>query len=63
VDPNHYLFHFTDEELFDLISKLDQWSMFDYSLATDILNERGIKTTKESISDLKNKTVIISLSG
>lgn len=41
VDQDHYLYDFTDNELFDLLAEADQWSTFDFLLAKKILSERG----------------------
>lgn len=40
VDPNHYLFDFTDEELYEILLKSDEWSEFDYKLAQKILTKK-----------------------
>src|SRR5260221_4377450 len=46
VDKDHYLFEFSDEELFEIISKPDEWNEFDFELAKKILGDRG-KTINE----------------
>ncbi|MFD1818209.1 hypothetical protein SAMN04515674_10994 [Pseudarcicella hirudinis] len=61
VDKNHYLFEFSDEELFDLISKPDEWSEFDYQLAKKILADRG-QTINEDFLKHLNAVRIDSLS-
>lgn len=61
VDKNHYLFEFSDEELFDLISKPDEWSEFDYQLAKKILTDRG-QTINEDFLKHLNAVRIDSLS-
>lgn len=33
VDKTHYLFDFTDQELYDILAKPDEWSAFDYQLS------------------------------
>jgi hypothetical protein len=48
VDPNYYLFHFTDKELLDIIRKQDEWGAFDVALAKQILEDRGIPITEEA---------------
>lgn len=40
VDKEHYLYNFTDEELFDILSKADEWNEFDYQLSQRILKDR-----------------------
>ena len=48
VDPNYYLFHFTDRELLDIIRRQDEWGAFDVALAKQILQDRGIPITAEA---------------
>jgi len=42
VEPDYYLFSFTDEELMEILTRPDEWSTFDHELAKKLLNERGI---------------------
>ena len=55
VDPDYYLFDFTDEELIDLISKQDEWSPFDFQLAQKILKDRGKEIDSKEINKLKEQ--------
>lgn len=41
ADPTYYLFEFTDEELFEIINRPDEWGPYDYQLAKKILQTRG----------------------
>lgn len=41
IDPSHYLFEFSDEELYDILMKPDEWNPIDYKLAREILTNRG----------------------
>jgi hypothetical protein len=41
TEPDYYLFKFTDMELFDIISKPEEWGVFDHVLARNIIKERG----------------------
>lgn len=60
VDKEHYLFEFSDDELYEILLKKDEWSEFDYSLARQILTDRGHTIdeamlgalTKQRIEDL-----------
>ncbi|HEX3935455.1 MAG TPA: hypothetical protein VHW43_12295, partial [Puia sp.] len=47
VDPDYYLFGFTDQELLEILAKPDEWGAFDYVLARKLLIERGHPITKE----------------
>ena len=47
VDKEHYLFGFTNEELYEVILKEEEWSRFDVQLAGNILKERGIEEPDE----------------
>ena len=53
VDPSHYLFSFSNEELSEIILKPDEWSVFDLKLAQKLLNERGVSVSNESIAEIK----------
>lgn len=57
IDPDYYLFQFTDEELIDLISKQDEWSPFDFQLAQKILKDRGREVSKQEINHLKDQRI------
>jgi hypothetical protein len=58
VDKTHYLFEFTDEELFDLLSKPDEWNALDYQLAKKILRERGREVNDDVIESLKKQRIV-----
>ena len=55
VDKDHYLFEFTDEELYEILLKSDEWNAFDYTLAQKILKKRGKSVDKELLNSLKNE--------
>lgn len=54
VDSDYYLFSFSDEELIEIISKRDEWGLFDYLLAQKILKQRGKEINIEVVNVLKN---------
>ena len=58
VDPSHYLFEFTTEELYDILIKYDEWGEFDYTLAQQILTKRGEKIDPSTLETLKKKRLI-----
>ena len=53
ADPDHYLFGFTDEELFEVLVKRDEWSSFDVALAGRILRQRGRDITPDTVRLLR----------
>jgi len=55
VDKDHYLYGFTDEELFEIVSKPDEWNAFDFQLSKRILKERGIEINQVTIDLLKKQ--------
>lgn len=55
VDKDYYLFEFSDEELYELLLKSDEWSAFDYSLAQKILAQRGKPVDKDLLDSLKEQ--------
>jgi hypothetical protein len=57
VDKDHYLYAFTDEELFDILSKPDEWNEFDYQLSQQILKERGKVINADTIDLLRKQRI------
>ncbi|MBI1768333.1 MAG: hypothetical protein HYR67_08155 [Bacteroidetes bacterium] len=55
VGKDHYLFEFSDEELFEIISKPDEWNEFDFELAKKILKDHGKEINEDTVLLLKNK--------
>jgi hypothetical protein len=55
IDKDYYLFEFTDEELYEILLKSDEWNEFDYTLAQKILKQRGKSVDKELLNSLKNE--------
>jgi len=53
VNPDHYLFQFTNEELYDILIAPDEWNEFDYKLAQKLLKERGKTINSEILASLK----------
>lgn len=51
--PDHYLFGFTDDELFEVVVKRDEWSSFDVALAGRILRQRGRDVTPDTVRLLR----------
>jgi hypothetical protein len=57
VGEEHYLYEFTEEELFDILSKPDEWSELDFQLAKKILKERGKEINNETIDLLRKQRI------
>lgn len=55
IDKDYYLFSFTDEELYDILLKADEWSAFDYTLAQKLLEERGKPIDATKLKELKQQ--------
>ncbi|WP_179336078.1 hypothetical protein [Winogradskyella costae] len=55
VDKDYYLFEFTNEELYEILLKSDEWNAFDYTLAQKILIQRGKPIDKKLLNSLKNE--------
>lgn len=55
IDKNHYLFDFTDDELYEVILKSDEWNILDYKLAQKILIKRGKSIDEELLEGLKKQ--------
>jgi hypothetical protein len=57
VDPDHYLFQFSDEELFEILGAKDEWSQYDYLLAQKLLKERGKDINPEVVQSLQKNRI------
>jgi hypothetical protein len=55
IDPEYYLFDFTNEELYDILLKSDEWNKFDFILSQKILKDRGKNIDTELIESLKKQ--------
>lgn len=55
IDKDYYLFEFTDEELYEILLKSDEWNEFNYTLAQKILKQGGKSVNKELMNSLKNE--------
>jgi len=59
IDKDYYLFSFTNEELYDILIKADEWNAFDYKLAQKILIERGKVIDVDMLNSLKKERLKI----
>ncbi|PXX95442.1 hypothetical protein DF185_22255 [Marinifilum breve] len=57
VDKEHYLFDFTNEELYDVLENYNEWSKTDFLLAQKLLNDRGQAVSNEEVQELRNKKI------
>ncbi|MEP6675287.1 MAG: hypothetical protein ABJA78_09030 [Ferruginibacter sp.] len=57
IPPDYYLFGFTDVELMEIITKRDEWGVFDFLLARKLLKERGKEINDEQLSIIKKKRI------
>jgi hypothetical protein len=57
VSKDHYLFGFSDEELYEILEKPDEWGKNDYALAKKILRERGKEISAEKLDELQNTRI------
>jgi hypothetical protein len=55
MNTDYYLFQFTDDELFEIIIKPDEWNVFDYTLSQRILKERGKEIGADTIELLRKQ--------
>jgi len=59
IDQDYYLLSFTNEELYEVLLKSDEWSVFDYKLAQKILTKRGKAIDLEMLTSLKKERLKI----
>jgi hypothetical protein len=57
LSPDHYLFSFSDVELFELIAKPEEWSALDVTLAGQLLRQRGRDVSVDAIRLLRQHRV------
>jgi hypothetical protein len=58
VDPDYFLFGFTNEELHDVVLKKDEWGDLNYALAQKILKDRGAEVSGEQIESMQQKRLL-----
>jgi len=57
LPDDYYLLTFTDEELYEVVLKHDEWSEFDYVLARRLLSERGKTIDEAEIKKLREQRI------
>jgi len=55
ITPDYYLLSFTNEELYDVLLKSDEWNAFDFKLAQKILTNRGKTIDPDMLASLKKQ--------
>ncbi|MDR7209588.1 hypothetical protein [Flavobacterium piscis] len=59
IAPDYYLLSFSNEELYEVLLKSDEWNIFDYKLAQKILTNRGKTIDPEMLTSLKKERLKI----
>jgi hypothetical protein len=57
VVEDYYLFGFTNEELYEIILKPDEWSSFDYMLSQKILTDRGQPIDEDLVKKIRQQRI------
>jgi hypothetical protein len=57
ISPDHYLFGFSDPELFDILVKPDEWSNLDVALAGQLLRQRGRDVSADTVRLMRQHRV------
>lgn len=57
LERDYHLYAFTDEELFDVVAKPDEWGIVDQLLAPRILKERGVELAPNVVAMLKKNRI------
>jgi len=57
MDPDYYLFSFTDDELLEIIRKPDEWGHLDHALAKKLLTDRGREVTSSQLEQFHEQRI------
>ena len=57
VDNDHYLFDFSNEEIYEILLRPEEWSELDQHLAKRILNDRGLSVDTDLIESLRKQRI------
>lgn len=55
LDPDYYLFSFSDDELLDLVGHPDEWGALDYALAKQLLAKHGKPVTPQQVTAIQQQ--------
>ncbi len=57
IESDHYLHSFSDEELYEILMKPDEWSPVDYQIAQKLLQNRGKAIDTDLLSVLRKQRI------
>lgn len=57
IPKNHYLLEFTDDELYEVIEKSDEWSQLDFNISKMLLKKRGRKIDEQTLKNFKKARI------
>lgn len=57
IEDSHYLHSFSDEELYEILIKPDEWSNIDYRIAHKLLTQRGKQFDPELLNALRKQRI------
>lgn len=55
IEPDYYLFGFSESDLHEVLEKRDAWSKFDFLLAQKILKDRGQEISKSELEFMRER--------
>jgi len=55
TESDYYLLSFSDEELMEVIEKRDEWGTYDYALALQLLQARGMSLTTSDLERINQE--------
>jgi len=58
IPKDYYLLTFTNEELYEVVEKKDEWSDFDYVLAQKLLKDRGVTIGFAKLRELEKERLL-----
>lgn len=57
IDKNHYIYSFSDDELYNIILKPDEWNEIDYLMAKKLLEDKGKSVDESMIHSIKKQRI------
>jgi hypothetical protein len=57
IEPDYYLYEFTDDELIEVVRKPDEWNNQDVIIARKILSDRGIVYSDKDMSNIRAERI------